>query len=210
MRLWTSVLLVAMGASGFGGCDSSDSSEFECSTFSACGGDIQGTWVLLESCGNTSTHPACAYLEQNNPRPKNTGTLTFEGGRLSSVVTTVPFDYEYVLTTPCLAEMLGGMSVAMDQVCASLSSSTRNAAGTDESTHTCTWNEDVCMCREHVAADTFTSSGEYRVTGNQLTVTTDEGVTSMSSFCVSGNFLTVGASNDSGEASSSYSAFRRR
>jgi hypothetical protein len=156
------VALAVVGCGG-GGAD--------CSTFSACGGVLVGTWKLDGICGQASS-PLCPTAQITN-NVTATGTATFDTANFTFSVTSMGTSTS-VIPHACLA----GISN-----CSQLSNPGANT--------TCTGDANVsCTCVATVNS-TVTQNGTYTVNGSTLTTTINGGGSTSSNYCVSGGSLKV-------------------
>jgi len=152
--------------------------------FSACGGDVVGTWTVTGVCA-----VADALVEQVCPSGTAeldlalTGTATFADDGTSTTDFTSKATITYTLTAECLMNIAGGMLPAD---CESLSKEADPA--NDEGPTTCTGDPSVsCTCVEEQPEKTETKTGTYTVDGSTMT-TTDDGDSEAKTleFCVNG------------------------
>lgn len=161
-----------MGGSGAGG---SAGSAGDCD-FTACGGDITGTWNLTSACGLSAifgdpTGGACPGFASDDQGLSLTGTVSFNADMSYDLTTMVSGNVNLMVPLSCLPPM---------SACSDLDVAVSG---------TCTDDNGVCDCA--IPLDTTDNeSGTWSTSGNQLT-TTSMGTDEVGEYCVEGNSLTV-------------------
>lgn len=156
-------------------------------TFDACGGDLEGTWTLLDFCtpdgalagepivceGPGEDEPTCQ--EAPNARVctlQYSGTATFVGGTLE-VSFGVALAGAYTLDDACLTALNDTPEAACDEL--------------DASRATCTYDTGLCTCVFQSDPETEpTHSEEFSIDGSDITVRGAKG-----SYCVRDDRLTI-------------------
>jgi hypothetical protein len=164
--------------------------------FSACGGNLEGTWRLVDFCdlqGQAASRPRpCAGPGGNMPACQggtNSSTcralyrVTAEIGPDTMVLTTAIFAaLRFTVTDACLAGMAGGATAA--DACLALA---RPASGLS-----CAYQPDQCTCEGTTAEPLQTGVDRYPYTrdGNRITLRPGPGMAT-GAYCVSGNRLGI-------------------
>ena len=154
--------------------------------FSACGGDVVGTWTVTGACAK-----ADALLEEVCPTAvaelalNLSGSATFEADGTRTTDFTSQVTITYTLDADCLMNATGGTLPAS---CSDLDSE-GDPEEPDEGPTTCTGTPAVsCTCVQTGAEKSEVKTGTYSVDGSTLTSTDDaDGESSTSEFCVQGN-----------------------
>jgi hypothetical protein len=170
--------LLALAAAGCG--DDDGPSVCTGFTFTACGGDVVGTWQSQGLCptgtesstDTISDDPACASSSVTSRQSVSSVSYTFNADNtytsteISSSSGTIRVD------SACVAVEAPGYTLqqACDQIDA-------------EDGTTCSVSGDVCTCR-YSETSTNTDTGTYLVTGNTITIGWQP-----VEFCVDGNQL---------------------
>jgi len=210
-------LAVGCGGSADGSADGSagggtrgsgaPTSTASCDRFTACGGNVVGTWKLVRFCiatdafGGTTSLPAeCAGIVKSvDVNAAETiafladGTVTTDAQAGSMAMT-------YIYTTACLSATSGTTVTAENLVttCSGLgvafvAAGLTASAGT---TTPCTVSGDNCVCNllkdipQNSATDSYTTSGS-----NLTTTASKDGKVTTDTYCVSGNTLQLGSAN---------------
>lgn len=162
------------------GCSSS-SSGTNCGTFTACGGDVTGSWKLGRDCVGSSVDPfaggTCSQATFQASQSES-GTVTFQAGvySTSNLDTTVVED----ITVPS--------SCLMGATCAMVESNFNNQSNDAGMTTvgTCADTSGGCACHATVTDSTGPVNGTYSVSGTTLTL---DGTAAP--YCVQGNTLLI-------------------
>jgi len=192
----TTILFHGMLLLSCGG-GNSDGGGGTCGAFSACGGDLTGTWIVNALCmeGNlaaaadaaTGLPAACDGTIQSVSIKVN-GTIQFanfiETSNLT-VMTSARFQY----TAACLAAEIGTSVVVTQTVCDLFAASLKS--GLDSAT--CTLTGGNCDCNGTLV-QVVAESKAYTLSGSTLTYASGKSV----QFCVSGNNLTVRSADELG------------
>ncbi len=204
------------GGGGIGGGANGDAGvNTSCPAFTACGGNIVGTWHYVSGCGLFSSSTCASETFMTMTVAGSQATYTFgSGGAFSSTVSgSVNEMLRYALS--CIS---GVTDAGIPQACADLQNLYRDiAAEPDAGSATVRLTSATCSAGGNQTCDcalvlTYlspqTTSGSYTVSGNQVTVTItnpapDGGVGGSESpveYCVSGNTLTLRFVESSGSA----------
>lgn len=149
--------------------------------FSACGGDIGGSWTLVDACLQDSSVPTCPQAAYAADVTAASGTWTFAQDMTFSVDYATTTDLAYTLPASCSQTHM---------TCAEYQSETSAAV-------TCTGTPATgCSCQGTDQESNMTA-GTWSVSGNQLTATTViNGVTAppaIMDYCVQGDSLQIKA-----------------
>ena len=180
-----------------------------CPAFTACGGDLVGTWYLKSECPRaaavSSICPETVYAVDLSGF---TASYTFEDGGTFDVSLSGTITESVRYSATCLAGDAGAV-----QSCADFEQSIQQAwkgvVDADASTvqlgdfHCTAPSNEGCACDASITYAQLEETGTYGIEGTQvmLTVltaspgigfgTTDGGVGSPADYCVSGNTLTI-------------------
>lgn len=172
-----------------------------CGLFTACGGNIVGTWRVVSSCGSVSSS-SCPSSERITVQTTLTqGTYTFAGDGTFTLMASGSATETLRYPLACL----GGITDAgIPQACADIErafvASTQPAdAGTpavEVTSASCASAANAaCACTVVLGyTSPQTTSGTYTTSGSQITFAVraaDGGTDPASEYCVSGNTLTL-------------------
>lgn len=152
--------------------------------FSACGGDVVGTWKVTGLCAKAEM-----ALEELCPTAVATfdvqvsGSATFESDGTRSTDFTTKVDISYTLDADCLDAATGGNVPAS---CDDLSKPAQ--PDDDKGPTTCTGDpSEACTCVEEGIEKTEHKSGQYTIDGSKMTtIDDDDGSEEVLDFCVEG------------------------
>ena len=200
------------GGGGNGGSTGDASVNGTCA-FTACGGDLVGTWHFMNICslGPSTSCPPYEGVTIDWAGTQATYTFGSDGsfryafmGRLSETI-------RYPLN--CIS---AGTDAGVSETCeafeaAVLASVHRPDAGTISmlTSFTCSTDADICVCHEVFDDFSQTETGTYTTSGNQIAITVtgatlfdagvaDAGTFPLSDYCVSGNTLAIRSPSTSG------------
>jgi hypothetical protein len=162
------------GGSGAGNTD--------CSTFTACGGDLTGTWNIASICQTITTDPIKAVCPTGSTTYTYSpqGSYTFNGDGTASSTLALNATATVQLPAACLTGAT---------TCDSLAGPMKQGGGTSVQSVTCSGNvSTACTCIMTMAAQN-SESGTYKINGNSVVMTSSTGMTQTNSFCVEGNVL---------------------
>lgn len=168
------------------GC-SDDERESQCAAFHACGGEVEGTWRVGNSCieGNlkaaATLNPELPVACQGMYRSviaAMSGSVTFVGGK-AQIDTMLEISADISADADCVSAL--GMT-GMDQ-CSELGTGLSNASLHDSAT--CDLDGNRCNCQ---ATSIFeeTKDREYTVEGSKITYSGDD---EYLDYCITGNTL---------------------
>jgi hypothetical protein len=162
-----------------------------CGAFSACGGDVVGTWHIQDFCTDNLEaafdmvidDPACSDIAQDITTEVS-GTYTFDGTGTVSWARGQNIDFHLVWTPSCLTAANDGQPVDVPNTCANLDETYRTNPRYSDSS--CVFDGTSCDCTIHALIE---SSGDdsYEVRDNQLLQAGD----SPADYCISGDTLTI-------------------
>jgi hypothetical protein len=185
----------AMGVT-FLACSSGSSSSGggTCGTVSACGGDIVGTWKVVDACAGLSssstTNGTCTGETVQVGSYTANGTITFNADMTYAVSVTQSFSETATLPASCL--MMNGITVTCDELTAALNETTQADAGAGMTT--CTAAGSSCNCTIALSGLSTTEMGTYTLSGDTFSTTSSAAGTTSSSttgYCVQGNTLHI-------------------
>lgn len=149
------------------GCGSSD----PCASVDPpCGGDVVGTWVLIDTCPDAS----CSGFEISE-RANNESTFTFHADGTVDITNTISGHFTYKEPLACLTDPA--------KTCADLSSSDSRLSVT------CT-GDAVCDCSGTYTPSSVMATLAYTTAGNDLTLGSGANA-SARGYCVKGDRLTM-------------------
>jgi hypothetical protein len=185
---------ISLGCSDAGGGGGGSAS---CASDASCGGDVVGTWTIVQACNATaSVAPgACAQRTDTFSEQAQSGTLVFRADGTAT---------ETLRTTGTLTEMTPPVCLAStSQTCADIDAEYKSLvqAGSSYTSANCTDNAGTCVCT--LTFDTTTNvSGTYTTSGSTLTVTSNGSATA--SYCVTGSTLVFSVATATGDPPSVY------
>lgn len=201
------------GGGGIGGANGDAAVSTNCPSFTACGGDIVGTWRYVSGCSSSSSSTCSALRAVTMTAAGSQATYTFgSGGAFTyNISGSVNEMLSYALS--CLSTVT---DAGIPQACADLQDLYRSimenpdagAAIVKIASATCAAGANqTCDCALlFTYLSQQTQTGSYTVSGNQVTITApgpgaDGGAADAgtpSEYCVSGNTLTLHVPDSSG------------
>jgi|HubBroStandDraft_2_1064218.scaffolds.fasta_scaffold584693_1 hypothetical protein len=195
MKAWTT--WIAIGVTFLGCSSSSGSGADSCGKVAPCGGNIVGTWKVVDACtGSTSGSSgspisSCPSATTQVGNVNASGTATFNADMTYSVSVTESASETLDIPMSCLSSGTG-----TTVTCADLATSLGTALGGDDAgaTTTCTTSGSSCNCTVTLAGMTDNETGTYSISGDTVTTTpTAAPGTTVStgggSYCVQGSDL---------------------
>jgi hypothetical protein len=172
------------------GCSSSSTGtlsqeEQDCTMFSACGGDIVGTWTVTNACYGGGVNPFAAQCPSSTDQIAVTsasGTMTFNADGTYSTTFDVNMTMDFTLPT---AACLNGATCAQIQA-----SFVQSDGGTGSTVATCTdAASGGCNCHLTSTSDA-PKNGHYAVSGSTIMLDGQA-----ASYCVEGSGLLLQGQN---------------
>jgi hypothetical protein len=166
------------GATGSGGRITCPSSSVPTCSFTACGGDLTGTWTIDGAC-YAPTHSilvdtlGCDYVEGTGVTITESGTWTFGSDLTYTRSVTAQTTLQFNLPYTCDISATDCSNVQVLDYAA-----------------TCT-GTGCCSCTQVRDPETTTDSGTYALSGATVNVTTTGGNAVPWQYCVNGNTLTI-------------------
>jgi len=163
-----------------------------CEDFTACGGELVGTWRIEGSC--TTGDPAEAAYASSGVSPlcrglfsevslDVTGTVTYDGSTETSSLTMTTY-MTVVLTEACLAEMNGSSAPITVATCADFEDGLHG----EGQTGTCTFDgTSQCICDMATTQTATPTPSGYTVSGGQVIY--DDPTSEPVGYCVEGTSL---------------------
>jgi hypothetical protein len=190
------------GTGGTGGVNGDAAVTGGSCSFTACGGNIVGTWHVASECGSfspSSCPPSPGIVIEQE---MSQATYTFGSNGSFTFVISGAFSETFRYPLACTGALADAGSA---QSCAEFQSAVQASiakgdAGSYGETFTCAMDvNQICVCTE---AWTYpapqTQTGTYLASGDQVTLTTsvdggagDAGAPASVAYCVSGNTLTL-------------------
>jgi hypothetical protein len=186
----------AGGGAATGGTTGTGGGAAVCGDVVPCGGDVTGTWTVKESCltlggdmDMTLFGIGCTSSSISGTLSV-TGTLTFDAAGTYTDNTATSGSPQVVMPAKCL--LVSGTTTICGNVNSPFSTAgfTEATCTDDTATGGCNCTATVTQATGFGVISTYTSSsGNYTVAGNVLTIDESEGIAY--SYCVSGNTMTL-------------------
>jgi hypothetical protein len=177
------------GDGGSSGGDGQDLAGSICSTFTACGGSVVGTWKVSSICLDAPQgYPSCPGFLHSG-QLEYSGTVTFSSSGT----------YTRALTKSGTLVASYPMSCLSGTTCAQLSAAIFQAdAGY---TGSCSSSADTCVCSTTYAGPE-NEQGSFTTDGNSIVMTSSAGSgDEKGGYCVLGNQLTIRSSTSTSKVS---------
>jgi hypothetical protein len=159
-----------------------------CSSNASCGGDIVGTWAIVQACGvKVVKATACDAETYSVSDATQTGTLVFRADGTAT---------ETVTITATLIDHAPPSCQTSGETCAEVDASFKSAVQQTGSIYTsasCADDSGTCVCTLGVNLPSD-RTGPYTTSGSSLIVGT-----STASYCVTGSTLIISSPNATGE-----------
>jgi hypothetical protein len=202
---WTTGLVVvaAIGCGGSSG-GTPGGQVGNCMSVAACGGNLVGTWKIVDSCsaGTLSPNPSCPGETTQVSSLSVSGTYVFNGDGTYSASLSETASETITIPTSCLSTST--IPVTCDELSMGLTGpvSTSDDAGTGSTTGMCTTANGSCNCGFRLSLSDAMGRGTYATSGD--TVTLDKSNAS-EIYCVSGSTLyLLGVETDAGTTGTGY------
>jgi len=167
---------------------SSKPSPNDCRTFSPCGGNPLGRWVMRSSCvGAVPSDPACAGYASKQA-VSGTAIYDFGADGVLRYEGSVHVQYEISATEAC-AQAVARKDTA--GYCKLVESSADDNPFIPASI-TCTSTEALCSCEVDQGPISGGADSSYSISGNSLTILADGAATTLG-YCVGIDTLTLGS-----------------
>lgn len=177
------VVFVVLGCSSGG----SSGGTAACSPFTACGGDVTGTWSVTGVCITGVTDSSCTSATLA-VTAQPSGTLTFNANGSYSDTATITATESATIPASCL-------SGASD--CTAFETALQGQTGVSGAT--CTGNVATsCQCSIVLTPQTDSNVGTYTTAGTALTRTPTGATATTTPYCVQGNTLRLQVLDSSG------------
>jgi hypothetical protein len=179
-----------------------------CPAFSACGGDVVGTWVATSVCGSVvpdSTAPECTN-ELTNEKISGSESVTFGSDGTLNESSSITATVDLSINDACAqaTSMTDAQTFCSFLALASGSGGSAGSAGSGVDVNfDCTYTAPACTCHVLESGDVM-ETGTYTISGTQITTTVPSTTTGGSptvqtgDFCVQGNTLTLHQTSDTG------------
>ena len=187
MRIVVSGCFAAVLGLLVSGCGSDNKSGASCSSVTACGGDIVGTWQIDHVClppPAVSAPSSCPTATISVSGLDGSGTFVF--GADGSLQNTLSVTFTETVTFPpsCISEAQCASAMTQLGMTTGVTSATCSyAAGSG------------CSCVAKLKVDD-SSSGSYKVSGSNVTFSSPGSADSPGSYCVVGTKLNVQSTQD--------------
>jgi hypothetical protein len=175
------------------GCGDGAGGSGTCASNASCGGNIVGTWTIVEACNTTTTlaPTGCAERTYTVTDHAVTGTFVFRAD--GTATRTLRTTGTITLSTPpvCLASAM--------ETCADVDAAFKSLVqtGSGYTAASCADNGGPCVCT--LMFDTMSNvSATYTASGSTVTVTSD-GDNSSASYCVTGSTLVFSFASTTGD-----------
>jgi hypothetical protein len=190
--LTTLLLSTSLSAAGclgpLGGNSAGGGDTPSCDSFTACGGDLNGTWELDSTCAQGELS-AVLLAEDNAPQACSdlyssvsmqlTGAIQYANG-VETANLTITRTYTAVYTAPCLSAMSNSTVTVTEAGCAN-AQSTLNARS--NTTASCQFDGDNCSCQVEQRTGGTPTVDSYTIADGSLTYSGGNS----SQFCVQGS-----------------------
>jgi hypothetical protein len=174
---------------GLGGTGTGGGSPPSCTAFSACGGNIVGTWHITAFCG-----PGTTQTQPVDMCPGGTVTATFTG--TGTMVFNADSTYTFASTTMGTGTAVLPNSCLTGTTCAEVQTS---LVGGQITSATCTGDNTNCNCKLVIAPQQSMVAGTYTVSGTTVTTTPGDGSAGGSAqYCVNGTQLSTQSTDATG------------
>ena len=197
MKAWTTSIAIGVTFLGCSSSSGSGAGADSCGKVAPCGGDIVGTWKVVDTCtegtlaSSGSPIASCPSATAQVGNLSASGTATFNADMTYSVALSESASETIDVPMSCLSS--GGTTVT----CADLATSLGTALGGDDAgstTATCATSGSSCNCTITVGGMTDNETGTYSISGDTVTTTpTAAPGTTVStrggSYCVQGSDL---------------------
>jgi hypothetical protein len=159
-----------------------------CESFSACGGDLVGRWVLRASCvGNVPSDPACVGYASNQS-VSGTAIYDFGSDDILRYEGSVHVEYDISASEACTQATAHKDPIAF---CKLVESSSHDNPRIPASI-SCDATDAVCSCHVDQGPIGGGSDSSYAVSGTSLTILADGAATTLG-YCVGAGTLTLGS-----------------
>jgi hypothetical protein len=203
---WVGVLAAACLATA---CSDSNDDGGSCASFSACGGDVQGSWQLDSICAVGLVEQLNSQVAAQHPEcdgTYKTASIDVEGTVAFDATTQTPnlvmtIDTRLTLTADCLSAQADRTVVLSDSICSLFAQGASSTDADKTATTQCTFTGGNCECDVHISSPTGTAE-PYTISGTTIV----SGSESPADYCVQGDTLTLHGENDA--MTMTYSAHR--
>jgi hypothetical protein len=167
-----------------------------CPAFTACGGDLTGTWKIASVCSKGASTPTSTCSAQSTPtNARYDGTFTFEIGGTYQQSISVRGSTKLTYSASCFTSS----AFTCEALDTELKSAEAAAVGF---TGSCASSSDgSCVCNETMDM-TFAEAGNYTVSGSSVTLTATTSSPGDGGgefdYCVQGNNLTLQINDTTG------------
>lgn len=175
------------------GCSSnSGGSADDCGKIAPCGGNIVGTWKIVDSCADsspaTTSTGSCPGETFQVASFSASGTIAFNADMTYKVSLTESASETATAPTSCLST--GGIPVSCDEFAKVVAEVTPADAGAST---TCTASGSTCSCHVDLSGLAVHEMGTYSLSGNTISSTPSPstGMSSAAGYCVQGNTLHI-------------------
>ncbi len=163
---------------------SSKPSPRDCRTFTPCGGDLLGRWVMRSSCvGSAVNDPACAGYATNQ---SVSGTAIYDFGSDATLryEGEVHVRYDVSATEACAQAVAHKDAAGYCKLIQDSSDDNPRVPATID----CTASDGLCTCHGDQGPISGGADSRYSVSGNSVTIDSDT-----LGYCVAGDTLTLGS-----------------
>jgi hypothetical protein len=190
MDAWTAGF--AIGVMLVGCSSNSSGSGGNCGKVAPCGGDIVGTWKVVDSCADsaqaTTSTGSCPGETLQVASFSASGTITFNADMTYTDSLTESASATATAPTSCLST--GGIPVSCDRYAKFLADVTPADAGAST---TCAVSGSTCSCHVILSGLVVHEMGTYSLSGNTFssTVSPSTAMGNAAGYCVQGNTLHI-------------------
>ena len=181
------IMLVGVAVAGCNG----DSSGGSCARPDPCGGDVVGTWKIVDSCVEFTVPPLgldfCPQATADITETAFSGGATYNADLTYSSTLTLAYTFVLRLPTSCLSS--GGGTVTCADFNDALQAQLTAHPDPDIQSYTCASGGSSCNCTVVPTPQTELESGTYSTTGGRITSTPTGDAPSNENYCVQGDTL---------------------
>jgi len=197
----------AGGVGGVGGSTGSAGTSGSC-TFTACGGDLVGTWNVESLCSPNPSVTCPPYDGVTIDRSASVATYTFAANGTFTYAASGTLTETLRYPKDCLSP---GADAGVSELCAAFQAAVQSSIAKADggslsglTSFTCSVENNFCVCVEVFTNLSVNETGTYTTSGNQLTITITGGSTAdggfpNSDYCVSGSTLKIRSPSTEGD-----------
>jgi hypothetical protein len=195
----TAFITATLSVFGCGGSDDSSpgGAGSSCDLVSACGGDIAGSWTIVDFCPDASAVPEaimqiCESAKLEYDEPSVSGTVEYKADKSYTQNASATGTGYLVLGQACLKQ--DSVTLTCKQVQDAINEKAKSKV-------TCSMSGTGCRCGLNIN-QTTNDTGTYAIAGQNLSLTDKAGTKADNPFCVKGDkaYITVKLSPEDNES----------